>query len=69
MQDADDTLEYIVLVNGEKQYSLWRADLAIPEGWSATGPRGTKSVCLDHVKSVWTDMRPLSLQTAMSATN
>jgi MbtH protein len=66
MNDEDDTHVYTVLVNGEEQYCLWDADLPIPQGWSATGPRGSKSACLDHVSKVWTDMRPLSLRNAIT---
>jgi MbtH protein len=63
--DAEDARRYIVLVNEEEQYSLWLAELQIPGGWRATGKAGTKQECLDYVRSVWTDMRPLSLRRAM----
>jgi len=29
------------------------------------GPKGQKQGCLDYVKEVWTDMRPLSVRKAM----
>ena len=58
----DDTRTYSVLVNHEEQYSLWLADKEIPLGWSQVGPTGPKAECLDYVKEVWTDMRPLSLR-------
>jgi MbtH protein len=64
--EADDTHTYTVLVNDEEQYSLWRMDLAIPAGWRAVGKVGTKQECMDYVREVWTDMRPLSLRKAMS---
>ena len=65
MED-EDTRDYEVLVNGEEQYSLWLAGQQIPNGWRQVGPRGKKQVCLDYVKEVWTDMRPLSLRKAMA---
>ena len=65
--EEEDTREYEVLVNGEEQYSLWLAGQAVPNGWRQVGPRGKKQVCLDYVKEVWTDMRPLSVRKAMEA--
>jgi len=61
----DDKSEYVVLVNEEEQYSLWPASKEIPRGWSATGTRGSRQVCLDWIEQVWTDMRPKSLRDAM----
>jgi MbtH protein len=63
--EGDDTRTYTVLVNDEEQYSLWLADLAVPPGWRAVEKVGTKQECLDYVREVWTDMRPLSLRKAM----
>ena len=57
----DEEAEYLVLVNDEGQYSLWPAFLDIPLGWTATGPRGLRHVCLAWIRENWTDMRPLSL--------
>ena len=65
MDKEEDTREYQVLVNTEEQYSLWLAGQAIPNGWRQVGPKGQKQVCLDYVKEVWTDMRPLSVRKAM----
>ena len=59
---SEDTRTYIILVNHEEQYSLWLADKEIPLGWSAVGKPGSKAECLEYVKEVWTDMRPLSLR-------
>ena len=62
----EDTRTYTVLVNGEEQYSLWLAELAIPGGWRSTGKVGSKQECLEYVRSVWTDLRPLSLRKALA---
>jgi MbtH protein len=63
MDDRDeDTREYIVVVNDEEQYSIWLADLPVPNGWREVGKRGSRAACLDHIEQVWTDMRPLSLR-------
>lgn len=64
-EDRDDTTIYNVVVNHEEQYSIWPAHRDIPLGWRATGVSGTKIVCLAHIDTVWTDMRPLSLRQKM----
>jgi MbtH protein len=53
---------YLVVVNDELQYSVWRADADLPPGWQAEGVAGTREECLAHIDRVWTDMRPLSLR-------
>ncbi len=63
----DDRAEFLVVVNHEEQYSLWPAFKEIPAGWTATGPRGSRKVCLDWIEQVWTDMRPKSLREAMAS--
>lgn len=57
--------EYICLVNIEGQYSLWSANKKIPLGWKQEGPKGSKEICLEYIKSTWTDMRPISLRKQM----
>lgn len=49
-----------VVVNDEEQYSIWPADRELPLGWKATGFVGPRAACLEHIREVWTDMRPLS---------
>jgi MbtH protein len=63
----DDQAEFLVVVNHEEQYSLWPAFKEIPAGWTATGPRGNRKVCLDWIEQTWTDMRPKSLRDAMAS--
>ena len=64
MEQEDNQL-YKVVVNHEEQYSIWPADREIPLGWKEAGKLGAKTECLEHIKSVWTDMRPLSLRKRM----
>lgn len=59
--DEDDTI-YDVVVNVEEQYSIWPVNRDIPLGWRAVGKQGSKKTCLEHIKEIWTDMRPLSLR-------
>lgn len=56
---------YTVVVNHEEQYSIWPAYRQIPIGWSDVGKSGPKEECLAYIKSVWIDMRPLSLRKKM----
>jgi MbtH protein len=60
-EQADERV-YTVVVNDEEQYSIWWADRALPTGWRAAGVQGTRAACLEHIETVWTDMRPLSLR-------
>lgn len=63
--ENEDTTVYKVVVNHEEQYSIWPADRKNALGWSDAGKTGTKAECLDYIKEVWTDMRPLSLRKRM----
>jgi MbtH protein len=55
-----------VVLNDEEQYSIWPADKDIPAGWKKAGKQASKEVCLDYIKDVWSDMRPLSLRKQMA---
>ncbi|EFL21156.1 MULTISPECIES: MbtH family protein [Streptomyces] len=63
----DDNARFQVLRNDEDQYSLWPADLDVPDGWQTVGKEGTKDECSAYVDEVWTDMRPRSLRERMAA--
>jgi MbtH protein len=63
--DEEDKTIYNVVLNHEKQYSIWPRDRENALGWFNEGKVGTKQECLDHIEIVWTDMRPLSLQKQM----
>ncbi len=65
-EEREDTTIYNVVVNHEEQYSIWPADRANPLGWTSVGKTGPKAECLDCIKEVWTDMRPLSLRKRMA---
>jgi MbtH protein len=65
-QDQEDNTIYKVVVNHEEQYSIWPEDMPNPLGWSDAGKSGMKAECLEFVKEVWTDMRPLSLRKRMA---
>ncbi len=67
-ENREDADVYTVVVNHEEQYSIWPALREPPRGWTEVGKRGSKSECLDYIKEVWTDMRPLSLRQKMEQT-
>lgn len=67
-EERDDTTTYRVVMNHEEQYSIWAVDRDLPLGWTEAGKTGSKAECLEHVKTVWTDMRPLSLRKRMNGT-
>ncbi len=64
-ENEEDKTIYKVVLNHEEQYSIWPADRENALGWRDAGKSGTKSECLDYIKEVWTDMRPLSLRKHM----
>jgi uncharacterized protein YbdZ (MbtH family) len=64
-EEVEDTTVYEVVVNHEEQYSIWPQHREIPLGWKTAGKSGLKAECLEHIKEVWTDMRPLSLRKKM----
>ncbi|AFY89169.1 MAG: Protein MbtH [Chroococcidiopsis cubana SAG 39.79] len=63
--DTENQTIYKVVVNHEEQYSIWPADRENALGWRDAGKSGLKSECLEYIKEVWTDMRPLSLRKKM----
>ncbi len=65
-QFAAEADRFAVVVNHEEQYSIWPAPKPLPAGWSEAGKIATKAECLDYIKEVWTDMRPLSLRQQMA---
>ena len=62
----DETGEYVVLVNAEKQYSLWPSFREVPTGWSIALPETSRQECLSWIEKTWVDLRPQSLIDAMS---
>ena len=64
----DENGMYVVLINGEGQYSLWPAINDVPAGWTVVHQADRRQACLDYVQENWTDMRPKSLIDAMKRT-
>lgn len=57
----DPEAEYTVLINAEKQYSLWPNFIEVPAGWEIAHGPDSREQCLDYIERNWTDMRPASL--------
>ncbi|GAA5051258.1 MbtH protein [Thermocatellispora tengchongensis] len=53
-------MRFLVVLNDEKQYSIWPAERELPAGWRAEGFEGEQEDCLAHIGRVWSDMRPRS---------
>lgn len=62
----DENANYLVVINGEEQYSIWPAGRDLPNGWRPVGAPRAREECLDHIERVWTDMRPKSVRDAMA---
>ena len=54
---------WLVVVNEHGMFSICEAGGAIPAGWRALGPSGTKEECLRLIDDCLTDMRPYRLWT------
>ncbi|MGW6913809.1 MbtH family protein [Kitasatospora sp. NPDC054939] len=55
--DADG--EFLALVNGQGQHSLWPVFAAVPDGWEVAHGPGGKQPVLDWIGEHWTDLRPV----------
>jgi MbtH protein len=65
IENTEDITTYKVVVNDKEQYSIWPANRENTLGWKDSGEIGFKVECLEYIKEVWTDMRPLSLRKRM----
>ncbi|MFD7027572.1 MbtH family protein [Streptomyces sp. NPDC059917] len=59
---------YLVLINDERQHSVWPETVEVPAGWTVVKPGGTREDALAYIEENWTDMRPASLVKAMADT-
>ncbi|MFH8133177.1 MbtH family protein [Pantoea osteomyelitidis] len=54
----DPQQDCCVLINAQRQYSLWPTFSAIPDGWqSVFGPQ-PQAACLAWLEANWRDIRP-----------
>jgi MbtH protein len=59
--EAPENERFVVVVNDEGQHSILLDAIDIPGGWESVGFEGTKAECLEHVREIWTDIRPRSV--------
>jgi MbtH protein len=59
--------KYLVLINDERQHSLWPIFADVPAGWEVIFGADGRQECLKFIEKNWTDMRPKSLIEAMEA--
>ena len=52
MPDARETRPHAVVVNDEKQYSVWPVGRDLPVGWHVDGFTGTEEECLAYIDQV-----------------
>jgi MbtH protein len=58
----NESIDFLVVVNDEEQYSIWPAHRDLPNGWQAVGEARSREDCLNYIEEVWTDMRPKSVR-------
>ncbi len=63
----DESGTFVVLINDEKQFSLWPTFVEVPMGWTPKFGPAPRQDCVAHIEANWTDMRPESLVQVMNA--
>jgi MbtH protein len=56
----DDSLEFVVLVNPQEQFSLWPVFAERPAGWSVSFGPTCRSDCLEYIERVWSTINPFN---------
>lgn len=69
MSEHDASLDFIVLINDEEQYSLWSESIPVPAGWRVVHGPADRQACLDYVDAVWKDLTPRSVRLARSSSS
>jgi MbtH protein len=69
MQGTQINHTYKVVVNHEKQYSIWPADGKNPLGWKDVGNLGSRYDCFAFIENVRVEVRPLNLPNKIGSAN
>ncbi len=56
----DENGRYLVLVNHERQHSLWPEEIDVPAGWDVALGASSRPDAIAYVENHWTDIRPAS---------
>ena len=59
---------YSVVINIEKQFSVWPVGKGVPRGWRIVNGPAAKAECLAFIDANWIDMTPATLRDALEAT-
>ena len=51
-----------MVANGEGQHAIWRADLALPDGWSRRSAVMPRPACQAVVAALWRDITPAGIR-------
>ena len=54
--------DFTVAANGEGQYAIWPAELALPDGWSRQSASLSRSACQAAIAALWRDITPAGIQ-------
>ncbi|MDO4776958.1 MAG: MbtH family NRPS accessory protein [Cardiobacteriaceae bacterium] len=54
----NDDLNFQVVFNQKKQYSIWPISLKVPRGWSITKIVGNREYCLSYIENLWDCLDP-----------
>jgi len=49
-------IQFHVVVNADRQYSIWPDCKPLPAGWEKSGVSGDRLKCLACVSGIWADM-------------
>ncbi|MDE1475656.1 MbtH family protein [Xenorhabdus bovienii] len=50
---GNEAMNWMVVVNSKKKYSVWPEAYVLPVGWVAIGMIGSKEECLNHIAGIW----------------
>jgi uncharacterized protein YbdZ (MbtH family) len=48
--------KFLVLVNAQRQHSLWPSAMPPPAGWTVVYGEAAKDACMDYIDKHWTDL-------------
>jgi MbtH protein len=57
----DESAPFLILINHQRQYSIWPEIVPIPSGWEVAQSARSRQHCMEWLEHNWTDLRPYSL--------
>ncbi|WP_081493350.1 MbtH family protein [Herbaspirillum sp. CF444] len=68
MSEVGADVVCLVVVNDQRQYSVWPAQRKLPAGWRVVGEPASRESCLDRIETLWSDEYPGALRAAPDRT-